>query len=373
VKTSAEPAWFGYFFNRWHVAGGGVVHVQALTKKGIFPMSKSAFPHNNKPSAKPPIVLPNVPPKRAAGSAETVPRTDHAPVVPTETSEALTAIVSKAHAYAGIVPMLPPLEFKALCDDIAKNGQLEPITMWDGLILDGRNRAAACKVLGIEPKTREFSGNNPLDYVISQNLRRRQSSKSQLAMIAVNMANLPAVPGFHSAISLEDAGELLGVSKRFIQHAHKVHTKAIPEVVALVESGKLPVDKAAKLTDATPEQQRDAVEAVKRGDKCPTFKPQAEEQDKKSSLKIQLVFWLKSAMEMPLNSQERVDALAGLFKEISAEAFGKNSLRKEFMQSIAAECVEYGVELPAAGTSHTATTVSETANAIAIVSATTEP
>ena len=144
---------------------------------------------------------------------------------------------------------------------------------------------------------------------------------------------------------MDDAANLLGVSKRLLQDAYKVLTKALPEVGALVEDGKLPVNRAAKLADATPEQQHEAVNIIKMGGKCPTFKP-GEEKAKLPTLKIQLVVWLKSALEMPVDSQERVEELAKLFKTISAEAFGKNTPRKEFLQRVAEECAEYGIAPP---------------------------
>ena len=77
--------------------------------------------------------------------------------------------------------------------------------------------------------------------------------------------------------------------------------------------------------------------------KCPTFKSQ---EGKGSSLKIQLAFWLKSALEKPLDSPERSEELTKFFKTLSAEAFGKNAPRKGFLQNVIAECAEYGIEPP---------------------------
>ena len=278
-----------------------------------------------------------------------VPRTDHAP--PEELTEALLvphSIESESHELANLFPMHNAVEFQALCDDIAKNGQLEPITMLNGKIVDGRNRWMACMVLGIKPKTVELSI-NPLNLVIANNIRRRHLTKSQLAMVAMKLAILseerPELGLQNCAVTQKEAADLLGVSKTYVDHAQKVCTKAIPEVAALVESGKLPVNTAAKLANATPEQQREAVEAVKSGKKCPAFKPQ-EEKEKGSSLKIQLAFWLKSALEMPLDSPERSEELTKFFKTLSAEAFGKNTPRKDFLQNVIAECAEYGIEPP---------------------------
>ena len=70
-----------------------------------------------------------------------------------------------------------------------KNGLLDPVTIGDGKIIDGRSRAKACEML-VETKTTEFPGNDPLGFVLSKNVRRRHLSKSQLAMTAVKLANI---------------------------------------------------------------------------------------------------------------------------------------------------------------------------------------
>jgi ParB-like chromosome segregation protein Spo0J len=258
------------------------------------------------------------------------------------------SIESESHELANLFPIYGTTEFQALCDNIAENGQLEPIVMLNGKILDGRNRWMACMVLGIKPKTVEL-GIHPLKLVVANNVRRRNMSKSQLALVAGKLVILseerPELGLQNRAVTLEEAATLIGVSETSVKQAKKVCTKAIPEIVALVEYDRLPVSKAAKLADATPEQQREAVEIIKDGGKCPTFKPQ-EEEKKGGSLKIQLAFWLKSALELPLDSPERSEELTKFFKTLSAEAFGKNAPRKGFLQNVIAECAEYGIEPP---------------------------
>ena len=48
----------------------------------------------------------------------------------------------------------------------------------EGLILDGRNRYRACEAAGIEPRFREFDGDDPL---ASLNVHRRSLSESRSA------------------------------------------------------------------------------------------------------------------------------------------------------------------------------------------------
>ena len=78
------------------------------------------------------------------------------------------------HDAANLLPLMRSEAFDALKADIAEHGQSEPIVLHEGLILDGRNRYAACEALGIEPKTVGWEPNgSPLEYVLSLNLHRR--------------------------------------------------------------------------------------------------------------------------------------------------------------------------------------------------------
>ena len=217
----------------------------------------------------------------------------------------------------------------------------------NGRILDGRNRAKACQELGIEPKYVEYEGNDPVGFVLSKNLHRRQLTQSQLAMLINTLANLPkGRPDLNAqAMTQDEIAKRLGVSERLLQFAQAVRSKAIPEVVALAEAGKLSVDKAAALAKATPEEQLEAVAAIGRGEKCPTFKTQDSQgkATKEPTLDVQLSDQLKAALGHPKDSPERSGALVELFKTLNDVAFAKKTPREEFLQCIVAECAEYGV------------------------------
>ena len=74
-------------------------------------------------------------------------------------------------------------EFAALVSDIKEHGQIDPILVLDGMILDGRNRWRACREASVEPKMKDWPGGNPWDFVWSKNAERRHLEPGQKAAI----------------------------------------------------------------------------------------------------------------------------------------------------------------------------------------------
>lgn len=89
--------------------------------------------------------------------------------------------------------MLSYTEMEALAADISANGLRQPIVTWRGMIVDGRNRLAACEIAGVEPAyaEMEFTGDRDVvAYVISTNMTRRHLTVSQRAHAAALLATL---------------------------------------------------------------------------------------------------------------------------------------------------------------------------------------
>jgi len=83
------------------------------------------------------------------------------------------------HPLAKLFPLIATPELDELADDIKENGLREPIVLYDGKILDGRNRYIACVQAGVEPLFVEYPGGDPIAYVISKNLKRRHLTAEQ--------------------------------------------------------------------------------------------------------------------------------------------------------------------------------------------------
>jgi 16S rRNA G966 N2-methylase RsmD len=90
------------------------------------------------------------------------------------------------HHYASLFPAMDSDELDSLAENIKENGLQEPIKLFEGKVLDGRNRALACAKAGEEPTFVQWhrNGVSPLAFVIAENLERRHLSTSQRAGIA---------------------------------------------------------------------------------------------------------------------------------------------------------------------------------------------
>lgn len=93
------------------------------------------------------------------------------------------------HPLSAAFPAMSDEDFQALKDDIEINGQREPVMIFEGMVLDGWHRYRACVDLGLKPQQFTFpEGDDPVAFVLSQNLHRRHLSASQRAAAVVACA-----------------------------------------------------------------------------------------------------------------------------------------------------------------------------------------
>jgi N6-adenosine-specific RNA methylase IME4/ParB-like chromosome segregation protein Spo0J len=176
----------------------------------------------------------------------------------------------KPHELSNIFPLIEGKDFVELKEDIKAHGLREPIVLFEGKILDGRNRFRACQETGVTPVFEEYTGTDPLSFVISLNLKRRHLNESQRAMVAAKLANLPNhrpnksgnLPT--SLVSQSAAADLLNVSDRSIRSAKTVQEHGAPELKSAVESGRVSVSAAADIASRPIDEQ---TEVVAKGEK----------------------------------------------------------------------------------------------------------
>jgi len=197
----------------------------------------------------------------------------------------------KVHPIANVFPMMSESEFEALKQDIKTHGQLEPIFYWKDMLVDGRNRLKACEQLGIEPRDVELTDEtDPVDYVVSHNLHRRNLSETQRAIVGAKLAtfkhgqvgNGRKVEAEISAstFTVEGASKLLNVSESSIEKAKRVISEGSKSLVEMVERDEIKVSAAEKFIKSTPDKKhqetvaKQGVEAVKEVNKSQPKKTQ---------------------------------------------------------------------------------------------------
>jgi ParB-like chromosome segregation protein Spo0J len=181
----------------------------------------------------------------------------------------------KAYEFHPYADLFPPLDkdsigFKALTEDIRAHRQYEPVILFEGKILDGRNRYRACQHLGRDVVTRDYVGTDPIGFVLSVNLHRRHLNTSQRAMVAAKLTSLEKGANQHSeGTSIEVASKLLNVGRASIERARQVLAHGDPSLIEEVEQGKTSVTDAAK----KPEEPEDPKEpqAPKKPDPAKVF------------------------------------------------------------------------------------------------------
>ncbi len=162
------------------------------------------------------------------------------------------------HPLSAAFPKMSDAAFAELRADIAANGLLAPITLYEDKVLDGWHRFCACEATGTEPRFRVFEGEDDAarKFVVSANLMRRHLNTSERSMVAAKFATLPAHRQAEkqrnsAALTVEQAATLFNISKDSVQDARSVLASEDKETIAAVESGKVSVSRAAKQVRAS--------------------------------------------------------------------------------------------------------------------------
>src|SRR5262245_47169822 len=126
------------------------------------------------------------------------------------------------HPAADMFPMLGDAELHELAEDIKANGLHEPVWLWKDpdrgpVLLDGRNRVAACAMVGAAAHSQYYQGSDPVAFVVSMNMRRRHLTPDQRAELVVKLradgmsvrtiAEATGVPKSTVARDLSQAGQ----------------------------------------------------------------------------------------------------------------------------------------------------------------------
>jgi site-specific DNA-methyltransferase (adenine-specific) len=221
----------------------------------------------------------------------------------------------KWHPIARIFPMLGEDELEALADDIATYGQREPIIMFEGMVLDGRNRWVACKLKGLTPITKDFNGNSreALALVWSLNATRRDLKPGQKA----------AANAEREILDSEYAAEIEAMRKSLPKNQHS--KKKVPEQIIVpakkqeratdhkiaeaIGTNRTYVNDARKIHESRP----DLHEKVKAGEMTiPQAKTEIKRDEKRRELEVKAVAVKEAFADQPTWTLINQDVLDGL-------------------------------------------------------------
>ena len=157
-------------------------------------------------------------------------------------------LLENIHSHANIMPMMGKDEMAALIDSLKTKGQLEPITLYRGKVIDGRNRLKALEALGEKNIKVVKLLQNPtleavLQVVLDKEVRRKQS-KTQLgisALLAIQSGKLE---------NKSVASRAMGISTKQILKAEEVQALVTPEVFKALHDGDLYLKLDGKTTSS---------------------------------------------------------------------------------------------------------------------------
>lgn len=192
----------------------------------------------------------------------------------------------KQHPLSAAFPAMQADEYQALADSIGNIGVQNPITLFEGMVIDGWHRYTAANEAGMTCPTVELGDVDPREFVLAQNKTRRHITVGQLAM-AANAVYRWAAPGkpvtnqqsSNSALSAElrqpEIAAKSGVSVRSLRQAGEIEKTAAPEVVEAVKRGEVGLPKASAIAKLPIAEQAAALQkpAPKAAAK-PTAKPE---------------------------------------------------------------------------------------------------
>lgn len=154
-------------------------------------------------------------------------------------------------------------EVASLAEDIKTHGQINPIWIYEGMILDGRNRHRACVLAGIAPRFTDYKGDKPVAFTWSCNSERKHYSTGQRAAMAAEImpgiqeearkrqvrkptdSVMEKVPEQKREVSRAEAAKITGTNPKYVDAAVKIKEQS-PETFTKLKAGTITMQDAKR-------------------------------------------------------------------------------------------------------------------------------
>lgn len=241
------------------------------------------------------------------------------------------------HPLSSAFPQMSDEDFGSLVEDIRQHGQRDPVTLHEGMVIDGWHRYMACQELDVPCNFDDYTGEDPVAFVRSKNQHRRHYQKSQQAAIEVALsvwaeAHRPKKSAPSAPLSTKsEMAKRSGASERTIVHAKRAHEAGLG---GAVRDGKMSAKVAAAVAAAGPDVVQkvmngeiDALEAVKQNTLPANCANDYSKDDELHDIKLQL----RESLEENLNLRAQLEgeeATESRFRELMRDIFEKDQVIK---------------------------------------------
>ena len=143
------------------------------------------------------------------------------------------------HPEALATPKMNPEQYEALKTNVEMFGQLDPVTVYRGKIVDGRHRWLILQELGIDTiKYKKMPNNSTLKdikAIVNSRETRRHESVSQLAIRAYRIK----IAKDSTCTSFSEAADLVGVPRKRVSEVKKIiETYGRNDIIELLFAGE---------------------------------------------------------------------------------------------------------------------------------------
>jgi len=170
----------------------------------------------------------------------------------------------KQHPLSAAFPAMQDEEYQALVDSIGAIGVQNPITLFEGMVIDGWHRYRATTEEGMACPSVELGAVDPREFVLAQNKARRNLTASQRAAavtsvyqwVAANVGRPRDAAAAPLAKTNAELAAIAGTSVRSVQLAKAVHSGGIQAVQDAVKTGAVTVETAAAVAKLPAKEQK---------------------------------------------------------------------------------------------------------------------